>query len=329
MSSIHESRTSRWTAAPTGGTLVAMNQELLDAVAAYARAHANRDGLALTCVPGLRMMCLAQPGDKLESTYRPLVCLVLQGEKHLLAGRQEKLCAEGQAIVVSADLPVTGQVVTASTERPYIALAIELDMALLSELADQLHKVATETPPPAPDPAVTMLVQGADAAILDCARRLMHLVAHPEAVPILHPGLMRELHFWLLNGQHGRQLRASMAQDAHPVRLNRAVALLRLSYHQKLRVDDLAQAASMSLSAFHKHFKDYTSLTPVQYQKRLRLIEARRLMLYEGATANKAAFEVGYESTSQFTREYARLFGAPPRRDARRPATVAAPELAA
>ena len=306
-----------------------MNQELLDAVAAYARAHANRDGLALTPIPGLRMMCLDQPGDKLESTYRPLVCLVLQGEKHLLAGRQEKLCAEGQAIIVSADLPVTGQVVSASKERPYIALAIELDMALLSELADQLREVNAATAPLPPHPAATMLVQDVDTAILDCAWRLMRLIAHPEAVPILHPGLMRELHFWLLNGAHGRQLRASMALDAHPVRLNRAVALLRLSYRQKLRVEELAGAASMSLSAFHKHFKDYTSLTPVQYQKRLRLIEARRLMLYEGVTANKAAFEVGYESSSQFTREYARLFGAPPRRDARRPATVAAPELVA
>lgn len=314
-----------WTAAITGGTLGAMNQELLDAVSTYARAHANRDGLALTPVPGLRMMCLDQPGDKLESTYRPLVCLVLQGEKHLLAGRQEKLCGEGQAIIISADLPVTGQVVTASGERPYIALAIELDMALLSELADQLR----ETTPTPPDPTATMLVQDVDAAVLDCAGRLMRLVAHPEAVPILHPGLIRELHFWLLNGAHGRQLRACMAPEAHPVRLNRAVAMLRLSYRQKLRVDDLAGAASMSLSAFHKHFKDYTSLTPVQYQKRLRLIEARRLMLYEGVTANKAAFEVGYESSSQFTREYARLFGAPPRRDARRPAMAAAPELAA
>lgn len=311
-----------WTAAHTGGTLGAMNQDLLDAVSTYARAHANRDGLALTSVPGLRMMCLDQPGDKLESTYRPLVCLVLQGEKHLLAGRQEKLCAEGQAVIVSADLPVTGQVVTASSERPYIALAIELDMALLSELADQLRDAA----PVPPDPAATMLVQDVDAAILDCAYRLMRLVAHPEAIPILHPGLMRELHFWLLNGAHGRQLRATMAPEAHPVRLNRAVAMLRLSYRQKLRVEELAGAASMSLSAFHKHFKDYTSLTPVQYQKRLRLIEARRLMLYEGVTANKAAFEVGYESTSQFTREYARLFGAPPRRDARRPAMAAAPE---
>jgi len=306
-----------------------MNQELLDAVAAYARAHANLDGLALTPIPGLRMMCLDQPGDKLESTYRPLVCLVLQGEKHLLAGRQEKLCAEGQAIIVSADLPVTGQVVTASRERPYIALAIELDMALLSELAHQLREVSAASAPPPPDPAATMLVQDVDAAILDCAWRLIRLIAHPEAVAILHPGLMRELHFWLLNGVHGRQLRASMAPDAHPVRLNRAVAMLRISYRQKLRVEELAGAASMSLSAFHKHFKDYTSLTPVQYQKRLRLIEARRLMLYEGVTANKAAYEVGYESSSQFTREYARLFGAPPRRDARRPATVAAPELVA
>lgn len=302
---------AHWTTTPTGGTLLTMNQELIDAVAAYAHAHANRDGLALTSVPGLRMMCLDQPGDKLESTYRPLVCLVLQGEKHLLAGRQEKLCAEGQAIIVSADLPVTGQVVTASAERPYIALAIELDMALLSELADQLR----EAIPPPRDPAATMLVQDVDAAILDCAWRLMRLIAHPEAVPILHPGLMRELHFWLLNGAHGRQLRASMAPEAHPVRLNRAVALLRISYRQKLRVEELAGAASMSLSAFHKHFKDYTSLTPVQYQKRLRLIEARRLMLAEGKNASNAAHAVGYESVQQFTREYGRMFGMPPVRE--------------
>lgn len=314
----------RWTAGLTGGTLWLMNQELLDAVATYARAHANLDGLALTSIPGLRMMCLDGPGEKLESTYRPLVCLVLQGEKHLLAGRRESLCGEGQAIIVSADLPVTGQVVTASGSRPYIALAIELDMALLSELADQL----CDSAPAAPSPEATLLVQDVDEAILDCAWRLMRLIGRLEAVPILHPGLMRELHFWLLNGVHGQQLRASLAPEAHPVRLNRAVAMLRQSYHLKLRVEALAEAASMSLSAFHKHFKDYTSLTPVQYQKRLRLIEARRMMVYEGATANKAAFDVGYESSSQFTREYARLFGAPPRRDARRPAT-AAPEPAA
>ena len=291
-----------------------MNQQLLDAVSAYARAHANRDGLALTPVPGLRMMCLDAPGEKLESTYRPLVCLVLQGEKHLLAARQERLCGEGQAIVVSADLPVTGQVVTASPIRPYLALAIELDLGLVSELADGMRD-ASPTPV---DPAATMLVQDIDAAILDCAARLVRLIGRPDAVPVLLPGLMRELHFWLLNGAHGRQLRASLAPDGHIARLNRAVALLRAAYSRKLRVDDLAQAATMSLTAFHKHFKDYTSLTPVQYQKRLRLIEARRLMVYEGVNANTAAFEVGYESTSQFTREYARLFGAPPRRDTQR-----------
>lgn len=301
-----------------GGTLGIMNQELLDAVGAYARAHADHDGLALTPVAGMRMMCLDAPGDKLESTYRPLVCLVLQGEKHLLAGRQERLCGAGQAIVVSADLPVTGQVVTASRARPYIALAIELDMALLAELAAAtLDVAAADAAPAAPDPAATMLVQHSDAAILDCALRLVRLIGRPDALPLLLPGLMRELHFWLLGGEHGARLRASLAPDAHLLRIHRAVAMLRLGYREKLRVDDLARAAAMSARAFHKHFKACTSLTPVQYQKRLRLIEARRMMVYGGASANKAAFEVGYESTSQFTREYARLFGAPPRRDAR------------
>lgn len=295
-----------------------MNQDLLDAVHAYARLHADHDGLALTPVPGLRMMCLERPGERLESTYRPLVCLVLQGEKHLLAGRQERLCGQGQAIVVSADLPVTGQVVTASPGRPYIALAIELDMAMLTELADSLRAAA-----PAPGVEAATLVRDVDAEILDCAGRLVRLIGRPEAVPVLYPGLMRELHYWLLGGAQGRQLMARLAPEAHLARLNRAVALLRGAYRQKLRVDDLAGAAAMSASAFHKHFKEYTTLTPVQYQKRLRLIEARRLMVYEGASANKAAFDVGYESTSQFTREYARLFGAPPRRDAQRAGAAA------
>jgi AraC-like DNA-binding protein len=146
----------------------------------------------------------------------------------------------------------------------------------------------------------------------------MRLLDRPDAISLLRPGIMRELHYWLLSGQHGLALRALAGPDSHPSRLAAAVAILRAEYRSRIPVERLADAAAMSLTAFHKHFKHMTSLSPVQYQKRLRLIEARRLMLDEGFSASNAAFEVGYESVSQFTREYGRLFQVPPKRDALR-----------
>jgi AraC-like DNA-binding protein len=146
---------------------------------------------------------------------------------------------------------------------------------------------------------------------------LCSLLDRPDAT-LLHPGIKRELHYWLLSGQHGAALRALAAPDSHPSRLAAALAILRDEYRTRVPVERLASAAAMSLSAFHKHFKRMTSLTPGQYQKRLRLIEARRLMLDEGFSATSAAFEVGYESVSQFTREYRRMFQLPPKRDVSR-----------
>ena len=295
-----------------------MEEALKDAVRRYANQHSNADGLALSPVPGLRVMCVDSARGKLQSTYRPLVCLILQGAKHLLVGQQERLCREGESVIVAADMPVIGQVVQATPERPYIALAVELDMALLAELADGVDGLPAGTR----SHVQTLFVQSTDEAVLDCGIRLMRLIGRPEAIPVLHPGLMRELHYWLLSGPHGSRLRALAAPDSGASRLGRAIALLRSEFRDKLPVERLAGTAAMSLTAFHKQFKELTSLTPGQYQKRLRLIEARRLMLYEGRSASAAAFEVGYESVSQFTREYGRLFGAPPGRDSRSAARV-------
>jgi AraC-type DNA-binding domain-containing proteins len=286
-------------------------QKLIEAARLYARENANADGLAVTPVPGLRMMCVDSPRGKLHSVYRPLVCLILQGAKQLLVGRQEQLCLAGQSVTVSADMPVTGQVVQASPAKPYIAVAVELDIALLRELTAGLNEL------PSSDISryQTLFLQDTDEAILDCCIRLMRLIGRPDAMPVLLPGLMKELHYWLLTGPHGQQLRAMTAADSHLSRLSRALAILRSEYQRRIAIEYLARAASMSLTAFHKHFKDLTSLTPGQYQKRLRLIEARRLMLYQGLSASTAAYEVGYESVSQFNRDYRRMFGAPPRRD--------------
>jgi len=285
--------------------------EIKQAVRDYAGRHANGDGLALTPVPGLRMMCVEAPAGELQSVYRPLVCLVLEGAKRLTVGREERVVTAGRSVIVSADMPVVGRIVQASRSEPYLAVAVELEMAVLRELAAQLGA----TRPQRPSELRTLFTEDTTASTLDCATRLMRLLDRPDATPLLRPGIVRELHYWLLSGPHGADLRALADPDCHSNRLAAAVAILRSDYRSRVPVERLASAAAMSLSAFHKHFKHMTSLTPGQYQKRLRLIEARRLMLDEGFSASNAAFEVGYESVSQFTREYGRLFRAPPKRD--------------
>jgi AraC-like DNA-binding protein len=286
-------------------------ESLKAAVRAYGPRHADSDGLAFTPVPGLRMMCVEQSRGDLHSVYRPLLCLVLQGAKQLSVGAESRLISAGDSVVVAADMPVVGRVVQASPHAPYLAVAVELEMGLLREMSAHLDA----------SPAVTkaawetLFTTDSDASVLDCAERLMRLIDRPAAVPLLRPGIMREIHYWLLSGPHGSRLRSLADPESHSGRLAAAVALLRTDYKKRVAVERLASAAAMSLTAFHKHFKHMTSLTPGQFQKRLRLIEARRLMLEEGLSATSAAFEVGYESPSQFTRDYGRLFKAPPKRD--------------
>ncbi len=289
-------------------------KSLHQAVCAYAARHANRDGLAFTPVQGLRMMCVHSPQGALHSIYKPLVCLVLQGAKRMTVGLEKRVISAAQTVIVTADMPVVGRIIEASPSAPYVAIAIELDMSILREVTMQGGGAHM----PHPARAQTLLTDNTDAEVLDCAARLMRLVDKPDAIPVLRPAILRELHYWLLSGAHGATLRALTAPENYTARLNGAIALLRREFRSRLSMEQLATAASMSLSAFHKHFKQLTSLTPGQYQKRLRLIEARRLMLDEGFSASRAAFEVGYESASQFTREYRRMFRMPPKQDALR-----------
>lgn len=286
-------------------------QALIDAARAYARSHANSDGLACTPVPGLRMMCVAKPAGDLHSVYRPLVCFVLQGKKRLVVGETECLVSEGRSIIVAADMPVIGRIVEAKPEAPYVAIAVELDMGLLRELVAQIGLKE----PQRASGIETLFADDTEAAMLDCAARLMQLLDRPRAIPILQPAILRELHYWLLAGPHAAALRTLADPSSHAGRLAQAIEILRRDFRSRIPVERLADAAAMSLTAFHRHFKAMTSLTPGQYQKRLRLIEARRLMLEEGLSASSAAFEVGYESVSQFTREYGRLYKAPPKQD--------------
>lgn len=154
-----------------------------------------------------------------------------------------------------------------------------------------------------------------DARVADCALRLMRLLKRPDAIPVLRPLVMRELHYWLLRGRHGAAIHGLARPDGRAHRIARAVAVLRGEFDLPLRVEHLAAMAGMSASTFHYHFRAVTSLSPIQFQKQLRLVEARRRMLGEGCPASRAAFAVGYGSVTQFTREYTRMFGLPPERD--------------
>ena len=284
---------------------------LYDAVQRYAAAHAGPNGMAPTPWPGMGMMRMQAPTPFSRSIYRPLVCLVLSGEKQVTAGPHTHVFAQGQSALVNADIPVLSRVTRATRTHPYLAVALELDPALLLDLAPA-------APGPAPRPASQpVLVQDTDAAVADCMLRLVRLLDRPEAAAVLRAPITRELHYWLLSGPHGAAVRTLVHPDGTRPRIARAVALLREGYDRPIRVEHLAAAAGMSPSTFHHHFRAVTSVSPLQFQKQLRLIEARRLLRAEGLQASRAAYAVGYESIPQFTREYARMFGTPPARDAR------------
>src|SRR5690606_22873900 len=187
----------------------------------------------------------------------------------------------GQSVIVGADMPVVGRIVEATPDAPYLAIAVELEMSLLREIAIQTGNAGAQRSSRIP----TLFAEDTDAAMLDCSSRLMRLLDRPDAAALLRPGIMRELHYWLLSGKHGPALRSLADPDSYAGRLAAAIAILRAEYRARIPVERLAAAAAMSLTAFHKHFKAMTSLTPGQYQKRLRLIEARRLMLDEGFSA--------------------------------------------
>lgn len=285
-----------------------MTDTLLDVVRRHAETHADPAGISATPIPGLTTVRATAPSGLVYAISRPLVCLVLQGSKQVVMGTESFAFGAGDSLLITADVPTVSQITRASPAAPYLSLVYELEPAVIADLAVEMRA--------APIAAGTAVrVEPTDAEVADAALRLMKLFARPAAVPVLHESLVRELHYWLLAGRHGTAIRRLGWPDSHAQRIARAVNLLRKDFARPLRVEQLAAVAGMSPSSFHQHFRAVTSLSPLQFQKQLRLIEARRLMRAEGMTAGSAAFAVGYESVSQFTREYGRLFGLPPLRD--------------
>lgn len=275
----------------------------------FADAHAGPDGAAPTPVRGLVVVRALHPGELQVAVQKPVIAMLLQGRKRVTTLGTSFEYAPGEAMVVSADIPAVSQVTRASLAAPYCALVLELDPAILRELS--------QTVPPPPGEARPVRVEPIAAEVTDAAFRLVRLLDQPEALAVLGDGLVRELHYWLLIGVHGPAIQVLGVVDSHAERIGRAVEILRREFKRKVRVEELAEAAGMSGAAFHRHFRSITTLSPLQFQKQLRLIEARRLMLAEGAEIARAAHAVGYASVPQFTREYGRLFDASPGRHIR------------
>lgn len=288
-----------------------LTEELCRRVAAYGRAHNAGTEPLPTAIDGLSVALHTAPTALAPVLYRPIFCLVLQGAKQAFFADRAVTFGRMESLIVSFDLPTVSRVVRASATEPYVALALQLDRGLLHDL---MGEVATAQIDAARGDSIA--AGAADAAIVDAMGRLFGLLDQPAAAPVLEPLVKREIHYWLLAAHHGAMLRQLSKADSHASRISRAIAVIRRDFDRSLRVADLAEVAHMSPSAFHDHFKAHTGTTPLQFQKQLRLIEARRLIQAGTHSVSRAAFDVGYESPTQFSREYARLFGTPPSSDA-------------
>lgn len=279
----------------------------LDEIRGIARRHAGPPNPAM---PRLHIYRIDHPTDVGGLIYEPVVCLLVQGRKRTFIGDGTFEYGAGECIVVAAEVAAMGQVCEASTDEPYLAVNLYLDPAVIATILLDMNSFA--------EPAMGSAfgVAKAGPALLETWRRFISLLDRPDEIAVLAPHLEHELMFRLLMGPLGTLLRQMAGADTRLAHIRRAMAWIRQHYAERLSVDAMAAVAGMSVSVFHRRFKALTDVSPLQYQKQIRLHEARRRLVTEHAEAATVGYAVGYESASQFSREYKRLFGAPPRRDA-------------
>jgi len=281
--------------------------ELAKKVAARTAAEGDMD----TPIPGLRLYRRSETNACTSAAYEPSLVVFLQGEKRINLGKSTLICDGSNFLLTSIDLPVVSQVTEASREKPILGLILKLEMPLVREILSQ-HEFALGQ---GPGDARGMAVGVSSPELLDACSRLVDVLDTPGDIPFLSGLIQRELIFRLLRSPQGKHLRAIATLGEQSHRTAKAVEWLRTNYAKPLRVEELAGVARMGVSTLHHQFRSLTAMSPLQYQKQLRLHVARERMLNAGLDAASAAFEVGYESASQFSREYSRFFGQPPMRD--------------
>lgn len=277
-------------------------------------------GIVSTAIAGLHLVRREDDGTSENCFEKPLVGLVVQGTKHSSMGGREYSYTKNQSVVAGVDMPISSYVINATRETPFLFLYLYLDRELLSSLTLEMWQGMTDIPPM----SSSVSIADTDADILEMFLRLLILQEKPEQLPLRAPMMLRELHYLLLLSPHGPMLRQLSTPGTRNNQVVQAIGWIRENYKTPMRVETLARQVNMSAANLHRHFKLLTGLSPLQYQKQLRLHEARRLMLMENERASCAALSVGYESVTQFTREYKRIFGEPPLRDMNRRRSSAA-----
>jgi AraC-like DNA-binding protein len=274
-------------------------------------AQISKPGDYGTAITGLGFFRREHPAPPIVCMVEPSIILVTRGEKQLWVGGEGYPYDRSRFLITSLDLPANSEVLAASPEHPCVGLTLKLDLRMLAEL------IAQSDLPPTRGRSVAkgVGIGSVTPAMLASFERLLALLEEPESIPVLAPLIQREIHYRLLQSDQASRLRQITSVDGQGYRIAKAIDWLKLNYTLALRVDELAARVQMSTPTFHHHFRQLTAMSPLQYQKWLRLNEARRLMLNEHQDVSSAAFKVGYESPSQFSREYSRLFGVPPKRD--------------
>ncbi|BAY65865.1 AraC family transcriptional regulator [Calothrix brevissima NIES-22] len=290
------------------------------------RAQANREELTVAIaraichdgtiepLKGLHFKRSSSPGECIHGVSVPAFCVIAQGSKEVLLGSDRYLYDPMHYLLATVELPIVSQILAASPEKPHLSLRLDLDPTLVSSVMVEAGYASSRSRADVKAIAVSSL----DANLLDAVVRLVRLLDSPTEAHVLAPLIKREIIYRLLMGEQGNRLRHIAILGGYTHHIARAIERLRKDFKEPLRIENIAKEMGMSVSGFHHHFKSVTAMSPLQFQKQLRLQEARRLMLGENLDATSAAYRVGYEDASHFNREYKRLFGAPPMRDVER-----------
>lgn len=276
--------------------------------------YSDGDGLHPTALPRVQLIRCSHPVEALHELHKPALCIVAQGRKRVILGDRLYEYDRDRYLVVSVDVPIIGEILQASAGQPYLCLRLDLDPTLLSAL--WIESGQAQPPPAAPGPS--LMLSDASAELLDAAVRLLNLLATPADIPMLAPLIEREILYRLIKGDQAARLYDIAHGENRMAQVHRAIDWIKRNFREPFDMGELAGHARMSPSALHVHFKSVTRMSPLQYQKQLRLQQARGLMLSQAIDAASAGHAVGYDSPSQFSREYSRLFGAPPLRDVAR-----------
>lgn len=276
--------------------------------------YSGQDGVHQTAIPSLFMIRESIVNEPIYRVNEPSFCIIVQGEKEVLLAEESFKYGASDYIVSSVGLPVKGQVIEASSDAPYLALKLEFTPSQILDVLSDYNMLANTKK----NAKRAMYVSKVEPALLDAVVRLACLLDNPEDIPVLAPLFTKEILYRILRGQHGDALEQMAIEGSYGYRIRDVMEHIIHNYDKAFRIGELAEIANMSAPSLHRHFKEITAMSPIQFQKKLRLQEARRLLLSESTDAADVAFRIGYESPSQFSREYSRMFGLPPREDINR-----------